>query len=73
MRWQFVGGIDEPERKAFLFTNVVDAHGRKYKFPVVVGAFAGNRQIYGVGMGAPLKTCSPTGIVRSPIRSRRVW
>ena len=55
VRWQYVGGIEEHERKAFLFTNVVNAQGRKYKFPVVVGAFAGNREIYGVGMRAPLE------------------
>ena len=30
VRWQFVGGLDEPERKAFLFTNVTDGLGRKY-------------------------------------------
>ena len=52
VRWQYVGGIEEHERKAFLFTNVVDALGRKYKFPVVVGAFAGNRRIYCLGMQA---------------------
>ena len=28
VRWQFVGGIDEPDRKAFLFTNSVDGLGR---------------------------------------------
>ena len=33
VRWQYVGGIEEHERKAFLFTNVVDGRGRKYKFP----------------------------------------
>jgi UbiD family decarboxylase len=55
VRWQYVGGIEEHERKAFLFRNVVDARGRRYKFPVVVGAFAGNRAIYGVGMDAPLE------------------
>ncbi len=55
VRWQYVGGIEEHERKAFLFTNVVDGLGRKYRFPVVVGAFAGNRAIYGVGMRAPLE------------------
>src|SRR3954463_5701223 len=54
VRWQYVGGIEEHERKAFLFSNVVDGRGRKYKFPVVVGAFAGNREIYGVGMRSPL-------------------
>ena len=41
VRWQFVGGIEEHERKAFLFTNVVDGRGRKYAFPVVVGALRG--------------------------------
>src|SRR5678816_2469466 len=50
VRWQFVGGIEEHERKAFLFTNVVDGRGRKYAFPVVVGALAGNREIYCLGM-----------------------
>ena len=52
VRWQYVGGIDEDERRAFLFTNVADARGRKYKFPVVVGAYAGNRRIYCLGMQA---------------------
>jgi UbiD family decarboxylase len=54
VRWQFVGGMDEAERKAFLFTNIVDGRGRKYDIPVVVGAIAANRAIYAVGMGAPL-------------------
>ena len=52
VRWQYVGGIEEHERKAFLFTNVVDGRGRKYRFPVAVGAYAGNREIYCVGMRA---------------------
>ena len=30
VRWQFVGGLEEPERKAFLFTNIIDGRGRKY-------------------------------------------
>jgi UbiD family decarboxylase len=50
VRWQYVGGVEEHERKAFLFTNVVDGRGRRYRFPVVVGAFAGNREIYCIGM-----------------------
>jgi len=54
VRWQYVGGVEEHERKAFLFTHVIDGRGRRYKFPVVVGAFAGNRTIYGVGMRVPL-------------------
>ncbi len=54
VRWQFVGGIDEPQRKAFLFTNIVDGLGRKYDMPVVVGAIAANREIYSIGMQAPV-------------------
>ncbi|MEK7230489.1 MAG: UbiD family decarboxylase, partial [Pseudomonadota bacterium] len=52
VRWQFVGGIEEHERKAFLFTHVIDGRGRKYAFPVVVGALAANRAIYSAGMRA---------------------
>ena len=60
VRWQYVGGIAEHERKAFLFTNVVDGRGRKYKFPVVVGAFAGNRRA--IRTTVPVSTL-PTSIV----------
>ena len=55
VRWQFVGGMPEADRKAFLFTNIVDARGRKYAIPVVVGAMAANRQIYSVGMGSTVE------------------
>ncbi len=34
VRWQFRGGIEEKDRKAFLFTNVIDSKGRKYDIPV---------------------------------------
>ena len=34
VRWQFVGGVAEAERKAFLFTDITDGLGRKYKIPV---------------------------------------
>ncbi|HVY58576.1 MAG TPA: UbiD family decarboxylase [Xanthobacteraceae bacterium] len=54
VRWQFVGGLDEADRKAFLFTNIVDGRGRKFDMPVVVGAIAANRRIYSIGMGAPV-------------------
>ena len=52
VRWQFRGGIAEADRKAFLFTNVVDAKGRKFGIPVVIGALASNPEIYGIGMGS---------------------
>ena len=55
VRWQFVGGMAEAERKAFLFTNIVNAKGRKYDMPVVVGALAANREIYSVGMGCKVE------------------
>ena len=51
VRCQFVGGVAEGERKAFLFTNVVDSTGKKYDMPVVVGALAANPEIYSIGMG----------------------
>jgi len=50
VRWQFRGGIAEKDRKAFLFTNIVDAKGRRYQLPVVVGAYAATAEIYRVGM-----------------------
>ena len=55
VRWQFVGGLDEEKRKAFLFTNVTDRLGRKYKMSVVVGAIAANPQIYSIGMEAKVE------------------
>ena len=55
VRWQFVGGLDEAQRKAFLFTNIVDTRGRKYDIPVVVGAIAANPAIYSIGMDAKVE------------------
>ena len=51
VRLQFIGGIPEAERRAFLFTNVVDGSGKRYDMPVVVGALAASADIYAVGMG----------------------
>ncbi len=50
VRLQFIGGIPEAERRAFLFTNVVDAAGRRYDMPVVVGAIAASAKVYSLGM-----------------------
>jgi UbiD family decarboxylase len=55
VRWQFQGGLREEERRAFLFTNVVDARGHSYDIPVAVGALAASAQIYAVGMGRPIE------------------
>jgi UbiD family decarboxylase len=50
VRWQFRGGIAEKDRKAFLFTDIVDSGGRRYDIPVVIGALAANAAIYRIGM-----------------------
>jgi len=55
VRWQFQGGLAEHQRRAFLFTNVVDASGHRYDIPVAVGALAASPQIYAVGMGRPVE------------------
>ncbi|MEE9232861.1 MAG: UbiD family decarboxylase [Nitrospirales bacterium] len=53
-RWQFLGGIPESERKAFLFENVVDGSGRSYPMPVVIGALGASPRIYEIAIGYPL-------------------
>ena len=55
VRWQFQGGIPEDDRRAFLFTNVVDSKRRRYDMPVVVGALAASSRIYAMGMGRPVE------------------
>src|SRR5579864_644483 len=77
VRWQFLGGIPEDERRAFLFTNVVDSRGRRYDIPVAVGALAASAKIYALGMGRPVSEIGaawghaiahpiPPVVVRSP-------
>ena len=77
VRWQFIGGIPEEERRAFLFTNVVDSHGRHYDIPVAVGALAASAKIYALGMGRRVDEIGaawthaianpiPSGMVTSP-------
>ncbi len=51
VRWQYRGGLQDSDRKAFLFENVIDSHGRKFRLPVVVAALAGSHRIYEIGMG----------------------
>jgi UbiD family decarboxylase len=55
MRWQFQGGLPEAARRAFLFTNVIDASGKRYDMPVAVGAFSASAKIYALGMGRPVE------------------
>jgi UbiD family decarboxylase len=62
VRWQFVGGVREEERRAFLFTNVVDAKGRRYDMPVAVGALAASPRIYAAGMGQSVEDIGTTWV-----------
>ena len=74
VRWQFQGNLPEDERRAFLFTNVVDGSGKKYDMPVVVGALSASPRIYAIGMGKPLDEIGPAWInaINHPIAPVRV-
>src|SRR5438067_11171220 len=74
VRWQFRGGIAEKDRKAFLFTNVVDSKGRTYDIPVLVGGLAANREIYRIGIGCPFEEIDARWVraSQSPIPQRHV-
>jgi UbiD family decarboxylase len=54
VRWQFQGGLREEDRRAFLFTNVIGAHGESYEIPVLVGGLAASPEIYATGLGVPV-------------------
>ena len=49
VRWQF-RGLDEEQRKAFLFENIHDAKGKKYDIPVLIGGLAASQRIYALGL-----------------------
>src|SRR6266478_1741908 len=74
VRWQFRGGIEEKDRKAFLFTNVVDSKKHKYDIPVAVGVLAANREIYRIGIGCKLDEIDARWVeaARHPIPPRLV-
>ncbi len=69
VRCQFVGGVPEQDRRAFLFTNVFDSTGKKYDIPVVVGALAATPDIYAIGMGCTVEDISATWVkaIANPI------
>jgi UbiD family decarboxylase len=74
VRWQFVGGLAEDDRRAFLFTNVVDAKGKRYDIPVAVGALAASPRIYALGMGREVDEIGPAWLdaIAHPIPPVRV-
>src|SRR5688572_15749089 len=56
VRLQF-RGLEEPDRKVFMFENVVDSTGRRFAMPVTVGTLAATTEIYAIGM-----MCEPDAI-----------
>ncbi|MGH7827839.1 MAG: UbiD family decarboxylase domain-containing protein, partial [Candidatus Binatia bacterium] len=50
VRWQF-RGLQEKDRRAFLFENVTGSRGQRYTMPVAVCALAGSQEIYNWGLG----------------------
>ncbi len=62
VRWQYRGGIAEPERRAFLFTQPTDSKGRRFDIAVLVAGLAANREVYRVGLGKPLEEIGRTWI-----------
>ena len=47
VRWQFRGGIEEKDRKAFLFNNIVDSKGANTIFPLRSGRLRPIRRFTG--------------------------
>ena len=74
VRWQFRGGFEEKDRKAFLFTNVIDSKGKKFDIPVIVGALAANREIYRIGLGCEFDEAEQRWLraTASPIKPKLV-
>src|ERR1700704_4100092 len=74
VRLQFIGGIPETERRAFMFTNVVDSAGKRYDIPVAVGAIAASAEIYALGMGCGVDEIGPAWLdaINHPVAPVRV-
>jgi UbiD family decarboxylase len=74
VRWQYRGGLQEPDWRAFFFTRPTDSKGRTYAHPVLVAGLAGNREIYRIGFGKPLADIGATWVkaLASPIEPRVV-
>ncbi|MCH8055133.1 MAG: UbiD family decarboxylase [Deltaproteobacteria bacterium] len=78
VRWQF-RGLQEEDRKAFLFENVTDVKGKHYTMPVSVGTLAASTEIYSIGLmcsaeeiperwtKAQLKPLAPVAVRSGPV------
>src|SRR5215208_1761189 len=67
VRWQF-RGLDEKNRKAFMFENVIDSKGKRYSMPVTVGTLAATTEIYAIGM-----MCEPEEISERWTQAQLHW
>src|SRR6266478_2538872 len=74
VRWQYRGGVPEPERKAFLFTQPTDSKGRRFVISVLVAGLAANRDVYRLGFGKPLDEIGETWAkaIAEPIAPRLI-
>jgi UbiD family decarboxylase len=74
VRWQYRGGIPEPERKAFLFTQPTDSKGRRFDIAVLVAGLAANPDVYRIGFGKPLDEIGAAWVaaMASPVAPRVV-
>ena len=74
VRWQFQGGLNEDQRRAFLFTNVTGAGGNHYDIPVAIGALASSAEIYAIGMGCTVDQIGDAWMraIENPIAPVRV-
>jgi UbiD family decarboxylase len=74
VRWQYRGGIAEPERKAFLFTQPTDSKGRRFDSSVLVAGLAANREVYRIGFAKPLEEIGQAWVkaMADPIAPRLV-
>src|SRR6058998_72101 len=61
VRWQF-RGLSEEERRAFMFTNVIDAKGRKYDIPSSSAHWRRRDRFTASGFSANLRRSSTAGI-----------
>src|SRR5713101_926210 len=74
VRWQYRGGISEPQRRAFLFTQPTDSKGRRFDIAVLVAGLAANREVYRIGVGKPLDEIGETWVnaIAHPVAPRIV-
>jgi UbiD family decarboxylase len=74
VRWQYRGGINESDRRAFLFTQPTDGNGARYDMAVLVAGLAANPDVYRIGFGRPLEEIGAAWVkaLSTPIEPRVV-